>query len=346
MDSVTQLVLGATVGEAVLGHKVGRKAMAWGAFLGTLPDLDILVRYSSVVDDFTLHRSFSHSLWVLTFISPLLAWLISRLHPSTREHIRGWLWLVLACLVTHVLLDSLTIYGTQIGWPFDTTPVGIGSIFIIDPLYTLPLIIGLLYLLRHRQSPGFNSRKPMFMALAISTTYLVWSLGVQAYLSRQLDQHLQLAGVDQSQTLLTPAPFNTLLWRFVVRVEGGYYEGFISLLDQDEKPAMQFYSSRDEFLDQLQSIPAANRLMWFSHGFFSIQRDGNDIIISDLRMGVEPAYVFSFRIAEVNGLTLSAVTPETVDTRIYSDKRLRWTLERISNPWLPLPAGNFGLSLN
>ena len=345
MDSVTQLVLGATVGEAVLGHKVGRKAMAWGAFLGTLPDLDVLVRYSSVVDNFTLHRSFSHSLWVLIFISPLLAWLISRLHPSTREYIRGWLWLVLACLVTHVLLDSLTIYGTQIGWPFNTTPVGIGSIFIIDPLYTLPLIVGLGSVLWRRHRAHVNHRKTMFIVLTISTSYLLWSLGVQAYLSRQLDHHLQSTGLDHSKTLLTPAPFNTLLWRFVVRVEGGYYEGFLSLLDQDETPAMQFYPSQDHYLEALQDIPAAQRLIWFSRGFFSVKEEGNDIIISDLRMGVEPAYVFSFRIARSQDHQLTAIMPQQVNTKIFSDKRLRWTLERIGNPWLPLPAGNFGFDL-
>ena len=345
MDSVTQLVLGATVGEAVLGHKVGRKAMAWGAFLGTLPDLDVLVRYSSVVDNFTLHRSFSHSLWVLTFISPLLAWLISRLHPSTREHIRGWLWLVLACLITHVLLDSLTIYGTQIGWPFNTTPVGIGSIFIIDPLYTLPLMIGLAVVLWRRHQPHAHHRKTIFVVLIISTSYLLWSLGIQTYLSRQLDDYLQTTGVDRSKILLTPAPFNTLLWRFVVRVEGGYYEGFLSLLDQEKAPSMQFYPSEDHYAKALQEIPAAERLFWFSHGFYSIKKERDHIIISDLRMGVEPVYVFSFKVARSNGTQLAAITPERINTKIYSDKRLRWTLERIGNPWLPLPAGNFNINI-
>ncbi|MCB0468978.1 MAG: metal-dependent hydrolase, partial [Aequorivita sp.] len=42
MDSVTQIVLGAAVGEAVLGKKIGNKAMALGAIAGTIPDLDVL----------------------------------------------------------------------------------------------------------------------------------------------------------------------------------------------------------------------------------------------------------------------------------------------------------------
>ena len=63
MDSLTQIVLGAAVGEVVLGRKVGNKAMLWGAIAGTIPDLDV---YQSLFfDSLTtneLHRGFSHSI--------------------------------------------------------------------------------------------------------------------------------------------------------------------------------------------------------------------------------------------------------------------------------------------
>ena len=42
MDSLTQIVLGASVGEAALGRKVGNRAMVWGAIAGTIPDLDVI----------------------------------------------------------------------------------------------------------------------------------------------------------------------------------------------------------------------------------------------------------------------------------------------------------------
>ena len=82
MDSVTQMVLGAAVGEAVIGRRVGRKAALWGAVLGTAPDLDVFVPMADAVRDFTYHRSFSHSLIILAVITPLLAWLIMKLHPG------------------------------------------------------------------------------------------------------------------------------------------------------------------------------------------------------------------------------------------------------------------------
>ena len=73
MDSLSQLTFGAACGEAILGKKVGKKALLWGAILGTLPDLDILIPLGSPVDDFVYHRGFSHFLFLLAILSPLLS---------------------------------------------------------------------------------------------------------------------------------------------------------------------------------------------------------------------------------------------------------------------------------
>ena len=82
MDSVSQFALGAAIGEATLGRSLGRKALIVGGLLGTLPDLDVVVRYADAVDSFTYHRSWSHSLIVLTLVSPVLAGLLHRFYPS------------------------------------------------------------------------------------------------------------------------------------------------------------------------------------------------------------------------------------------------------------------------
>lgn len=85
MDSVTQLVLGGTVTYAAIGNKVGRKAALYGAVLGTLPDLDVLIDFGGAVENFTYHRSFSHSLLVQLALTPLLAWGLTALHSSTYQ---------------------------------------------------------------------------------------------------------------------------------------------------------------------------------------------------------------------------------------------------------------------
>ncbi len=84
MDSLTQIALGAAVGEAVMKHKVGRKASLWGAICGTLPDLDVLIPMGDAVKDFTYHRAESHSLFYMTLVTPLLVWIILKIYPQTK----------------------------------------------------------------------------------------------------------------------------------------------------------------------------------------------------------------------------------------------------------------------
>jgi inner membrane protein len=143
MDSITQIALGAAVGEAVAGKQVGRRALLWGGFFGLLPDLDILISYGDAVRDVTYHRSWSHSALVMTALTPLWTWLICKLQPATRTHWRRMLALVFLALITHTLLDCFTVYGTQIFWPLPMAPVGWSTIFIIDPAYSLPLMLGI-----------------------------------------------------------------------------------------------------------------------------------------------------------------------------------------------------------
>jgi len=76
LDSLTQIVLGASVGEVVLGKKVGNKAILWGAIAGTLPDLDVLLRYfTDEISSTQMHRGFSHSIVFAVLIAPLLGWI-------------------------------------------------------------------------------------------------------------------------------------------------------------------------------------------------------------------------------------------------------------------------------
>src|SRR5512145_3083609 len=147
MDSLTQMALGAAVGTAVLGRKAGPRAALWGALCGTLPDLDVLVPYGDPVRDFTFHRAESHSLFWLSVVTPALAWMIARVHRERDAKVgvlfRHWCLLVWLALITHALLDAFTVYGTQMLLPFSDYPVGLGSVFIIDPLVTVPLLAGL-----------------------------------------------------------------------------------------------------------------------------------------------------------------------------------------------------------
>ena len=112
MDSLTQIVLGAAVGEAVLGKKVGNKAMLYGAIAGTIPDLDVLAsNLTDTTNALALHRGFTHSIVFSVVFGLLSGWLVSRFEKY--KDIKGWTQLFFWAFVTHPLLDAHTTWGTQ-----------------------------------------------------------------------------------------------------------------------------------------------------------------------------------------------------------------------------------------
>jgi inner membrane protein len=307
LDSLTQIALGAAVGEAVLGHRVGRKAALWGAICGTLPDLDVLIPFGDAVADFTFHRSFSHSVFMLALLTPPMAWLIRKIHPDDAAHRTGWYALVYLAFLTHVLLDSCTIYGTQIFWPLSDYPMTWGSIFIIDPLYTLPLIAGVAAVALVRRNPNKAYRFNLAM-LALSTLYLGWSFAAKFYSQGIAREALSLQGIEHRQIVTLASPFNTILWRFVVMTPAGYAEGWYSLLDSDRTIDFTFHNSRLELLDGLESHWPVTRLQSFTKGFYRVGQEGRSVVITDLRMGAEDYYAFRFEVGQV-GNPHSTPTP-------------------------------------
>jgi inner membrane protein len=311
MDSITQAVLGAAVGEATLGRRVGNKAPLWGAVLGTLPDLDVIYTFADPVSAFTWHRGPSHSIFVLAAITPLVVWLILKLHPGTLTQRRRWYHLVLLVFGTHVLLDCFTVYGTQPLWPLPLAPVGWATIFIIDPLYTLPLAAGVLAALLLRRHPTRAWRWNL-AGLALSSLYLAWSAGAKLYADDAVRDILAREGVGYERLQTQPTPFNTLLWR-VVGVNGdGYFEGFWSLINPEKGLTLMHYEHRPDLLTGIEDTPSVQRLAWFTKGLYRVVPDGNSVVISDLRMGVDPDYVFAFRVAEMSNPHPRPIVPERV----------------------------------
>jgi inner membrane protein len=330
LDSVTQIALGAAVGEAVLGSKVGNRAIMWGALCGTLPDLDVFVPFAGPVEAFTYHRSFSHSILVALLATPLIAWLILKLHPDTAPQRRGWLLLVYLALATHALLDAFTVYGTQILWPLDPTPVTWSTVFIIDPAYTLPLLIGVTCALVAKRQSSWGHRANM-AGLVLSSLYLAWSVAVKLHVDSVARDALAQQGIGYTKLLSGPGPFNTLLWRVLVMDEGGYYEGLYSLLDRERTIRFARYPSRPQLLRGLEEHWAVRRLQWFTKGFYSVGLEGNAVVISDLRMGLEPGYVFRFKVGEIGNPHARPLPAEQLPARRQIE-RLPWVWERIWSP--------------
>lgn len=333
MDSLTQMLLGAAVAAAATppGHR--RAALLAGAALGTLPDLDF-IPINLVTDDpvarMTWHRSFSHSLPVLALAGWAIWGWLRRRGGRVAEAPARWFWAIQLALLTHPLLDAFTVYGTQLLWPLPMQPVMWSSIFIIDPLYSVWLVLACVaaWMLRERAAAG----RALALGLLLSSGYLGWSLAAKAFVDREAHEVLAAMGHADAPRFSVPMPFNTLLWRVVAMTPDGYLEADRSLV-ADERP-MRFRRF-DSDVDALQAVagsPAVQRLAWFNRGFMKSQVHEGRLVLSDLRMGTEPDYVFRFVVAErVDGRWRPA-EPEEMQWPWDAGRRLDEMWERIWTP--------------
>jgi inner membrane protein len=334
--------------------------------LGTLPDLDVLIPRGGPVADFTFHRAETHSLFLLTLAAPLFAWLLWRLHrgsghaaprpigaptpPASPPAIvarpaadwRRWTLMCWLVLVTHPLLDALTIYGTQLGLPFTDHPFGTGSVFVLDPAYTLPLLLGLvaaLVLPRH----GRLGHRLNLAGLAIGTAYLVFGLVAQQVVQEQARRELARQGLAVDRLFATPTPLNGVLWRVVAFSGTQYCEGFRSLLDGPAPLDVRCRERNVDLLDPLAGTWATERLRWFTKGWYAAThvrlpgREHFGIVFRDLRMGQEPNYVFSFLLADVVEGRALPLVPELQVELPPGGRNLGWVWRRVRDPSLPPP---------
>lgn len=329
MDSLTQIALGAGVGAAVLGRRIGpRKAAIAGGLLGTLPDLDVLFPFADPIDSFTLHRGASHSFIVQALVTPLFGEAMVRLFKGLRDRRLQTYLAVYLVFVTHAALDALTIYGTRIFWPVVPDPFGAGSIFIIDPLYTLPLLLAVVWALTQGAwSARFG--KVLAAALIVSTAYLGWSLVAQQVVQDRSRALLAEAGVAPDRLIATPTPFNTLLWK-VIAVEGNRYINLYVPLFRGLDGATAFVHARGT--DRLACLGASdplNRLAAFSRGFYRLDLVEDELRVSDLRMGMTPNYVFSFAIARQTAEGMRQMAPERRHGTRSAEGDIEWLIANL-----------------
>lgn len=300
MDSITQVALGASLAGAVAGRSLGRSALLAGAILGTLPDLDVVIDYGSAVANFTYHRGFSHSLLVLAPLSLVLAWIGWRWKPQLS--FQRWFALTALVLITHPLLDAFTTYGTQLFWPFGS-PVAVSSIFIIDPMYTLPLLVGCLaFLIRP------PAKAALVSGLFLSSLYLGWTVVAQQIITERVQPVLADAGMASASVLVQPMPFNTVLWRVTAVTESRHSEIVTGFLDGDTRPVPEFFERRPDLASLVAGFSEAQRLEWFTRGFLAYAQIDDQITATDIRLGLPGAHPFTFILARHSADQLDPVT--------------------------------------
>lgn len=316
MDSLTQVVLGAAVGEAVLGRKVGNKAMLYGAIAGTIPDLDTFVGMTTdLVTSIEIHRGFSHSIVFSLIMAPIFGYLISLYEKKATW--KQWSQLMFWGLLTHPILDAFTTWGTQLFWPLENR-LEFKTIFVIDPLYTVPFLIFLILAsLRKPNDP--TRRKLNNMGLIISTSYLALTVAIKIYTFQQFEDSLERQGIHYLGMDNKPAPLNTILWTANVETPDAFLIGDYSLFDT-QMVRFKSYPKNHHYLGPLIDDPEVQRLIQITKGWFIITSDNGELYFNDLRFGkINPfdeasKFTFSYRLVVQDGKVVKVEEAEK-DTR-------------------------------
>lgn len=302
MDSVTQIVLGAAVGEAVLGSRVGNKAMLYGAIAGTIPDLDVLAsHFTDTTRALAIHRGFTHSIVFSMIFAPIFGWLVSRFEKY--KDFKGWSWLFFWAFVTHPILDAHTTWGTQLFWPIDLR-LAFKTIFVIDPLYTLPFLVCLILAMVQKRT---NPKRKFYnrLGLILSSSYLIITIALKSYTYGKFKSALASQEIEYSDLDTRPTPLNTILWSANVDTEDAYLLGSYSLFDS-QPIAFQSYSKDHQLLGDLIDNERIQRMIKISKGWFIITLEEGDLYFNDLKFGVfstQPGskdFVFKYKITSLD----------------------------------------------
>lgn len=300
MDSITQIVLGAAVGEAVAGKKMGNKAALWGAVAGTIPDLDVLQNLiMNPIDAAIYHRGFSHSILFAVLMGPLLGWLFYRLYKRRYEQ-RLWVKLWFLAIITHPMLDIFTNYGTQFLWPYEER-ISFNSVFVIDPLYTLPFMICVLVALFMRKDRPARS-KWNWGGIIYSSGYLLWGLIIKLVLLSSASSYMKSQGLTTRNTMVTPMPLTSFYWMILSEDDQNYYFSYKSLFYSFDKRQTVALKKKNEIKTvQLIDDSYEQKLRFFSKGYNISELKGDSLFFYDLRFGIVPSIINQGKIQPIMG---------------------------------------------
>ncbi len=284
MDSLTQLALGAAIGEAVLGKKLGNKAVLWGAVAGSLSDMDVIPgMFLNTPDRLLFHRGFTHSLVFIILATLFFAWLFSKFYKQKQISRKEWLFYFGLIFTGSILIDALTTYGTQLLWPLKYR-FEFNTIFVVDPLFTLPLLVTLIWLM-FKPRDAASRKRLSNIGLIIAGAYMLLTIVNKQVINSVFRNALENQGLSYTRMLTNPTPLNQLLWTAVAETETGFLIGYYSHFDKDKNVNFTSLPKNSHLLDDLSHDTGVQKILRFTRGYYTVEPVSTGFLVNDLRFG-------------------------------------------------------------
>lgn len=272
MDTITQMAFGAVVGQAGWRQRFGRTALVAGAIAGLVPDLDVFIQTGDPFAGWLYHRNISHSIIgapILGLLTGFGFWFYfsqkykrgrkDLIELAARESLTAWLWLGVLAVTTHIWLDLLTPYGTQLLAPFSNTRFSLNVMPVIDFTYTFILIIAIIAGV-FLKVPAKIAQAVAGVAIIVSIIWQVfaWDINEKAQSKAKLDFSTTTAEIHSYPTLLTP-----FLRRINVETANHIYIGYWDF--GDEKINWRAYKKQyHPYIENMKQSRGYKILFWFA----------------------------------------------------------------------------------
>jgi inner membrane protein len=299
MDTLTHIALGACIGELFTDRQFGKKAMLWGALAQSIPDIDFVTAFwMGPTESLLAHRGFTHSILFAIMISFFLAVTAERFHRPHNISLKKWILFLGTEVFVHLLIDAFNNYG--VGWfePFSHTRISLHAIFVADPFFSIAPGIACLALIflhmDHRHRIAWAR-----MGCTVTLIYLAYSLINKFTVDAEVKKIAAKQGIQYDRHFITPSPFNTWLWFFVLENEDGYTTGYRSVFDTSDSLKVSWHPRNEYLLEGIKDHKEVQDLKKFSQGYYTVEKRGDTLNFNDLRFGQEigwydPGQPFAF----------------------------------------------------
>ena len=286
MDPLSQGTVGAVFAQSTSNKSNIFKVGLIGFLAGLAPDLDVFIGSSTDPILFLeFHRQFTHSLFFIPFGSLIVSLLVFPLVKRSMSFKNVYIASLLG-YATHGLLDACTSYGTLLFWPFSNERITWNNISIIDPLFTIPVLL--------LAATAIKTKKKVFSFFAIGWIAFYLSLGFVQY-ERALSTANELAnsrGHNAERLTLKPSFGNLILWKSIYQHNDTFYVDAIRTVQLstwcvgESIRAFDYEQHLPDLDEDSQQKKDIERFRWFSQDYLGYDEEKN--IVTDVRYSMIP----------------------------------------------------------
>jgi inner membrane protein len=326
VDSLTHIVVGAAIGDSLLGKKIGRKAAWIGAFAKTFPDFDLF--YTGLSDPKLYvcdHRGPTHSLfWEGIYAFPLayIFFLLFKKEIKFKE----WLILFLVCLWGHSLLDTCTAFGTRLLLPFTNHAFAWNSISIVDLTFTLPLLVMVVIGL---SKPNRSSGRSQW--IIGSLVYFFFYIGLnfthKFFADRKFKQNLEAKHIPFTKTMSNPTMLNNLMWYGIAVDDSTLTIGELTLLNPSADIVWHHYPRQMDVMERFPDKKDVEILKWFGNDFTIARQNKDTLYVYCVKFGrgnlmeqeLEKTFMFRYKLFKKDGIWVMGTDEPKIEKEAFGE---------------------------